>query len=85
MKKLNEKNACKAFIEILKKITGVEYNKESSPDEQSSAIPDIDWILILKDSRSHRIAVEHTIVESFENQIVYVHHSSDVVKQINEK
>lgn len=85
MKKVNEENACKAFIEILKKMTGIEYKKEDSPDEHSGAGSDVDYILISKDGRSHRIAVEHTIVESFDKQITYVHHSYDVVKQINDQ
>ena len=83
MKKVNEENACNAFIEILEKITGVEYEKEDSPDEHSGASSDVDYILISKDGRSHRIAVEHTIVESFEKQIAYVNQSYDVVEQIN--
>lgn len=83
MKKPNEKNACIAFIEILCKITGVEYDKESSPDEQNRSSPDVDYILISKDGRSHRIAVEHTLVESFEDQLAYANQSYDVVEQIN--
>ena len=83
MKKVNEENACNAFIEILKKITGVDYEKESSPDEQSSASPNVDYILISKDGRSHRIAVEHTKVESFGGQIRYFSQSYDVVEAIN--
>lgn len=83
MKKPNEVNACKAFIQILKEITGVEYEMEYSPDEQSGASSDVDYILISKDGRSHRIAVEHTIVEAFEKQITYGDQSYDVVEQIN--
>ncbi len=85
MKKLNEENACKAFIEILWKITGIEYEIEDSPDEHSGAFSDVDYILISKDGRSHRIAVEHTIVESFEKQITYVYQSYDVVEHINDQ
>jgi hypothetical protein len=83
MKKPNEENACNAFIEILKKITGVEYEIEYSPDEQNRVSSEVDYVLISKDGRSHRIAVEHTIVESFEGQIAYVNHSYDVVNEIN--
>lgn len=82
MKKINEENACKAFIEILRKMTGVEYEKEDSPDEHSGASSDVDYLLISKDGR-HRIAVEHTTVESFEKQIGYVNKSYEVVGQIN--
>jgi len=83
MKKVNEENACNAFIEILEKVTGVQYEKQSSPDEQNSTSPEIDYILISKDDRSHKIAVEHTIVESFEGQIPYGRQSYDVVERIN--
>jgi len=83
MKKVNEENACNAFIEILEKITCVEYEKENSPDEQSNKFSEVDYILISKDGQSHRIAVEHTTVESFEKQIAYVNQSYDVVSQIN--
>ncbi len=83
MKKPNEKNACSAFIEILAKMTGVEYEKKKSPDDQNSTSSDVDYILISKNGRSHRIAVEHTIVESFEKQITYVNQSYDVVEEIN--
>jgi len=85
MKKVNEENACSAFIEILKEITGREYEKECSPDEQNSKSPKPDFILISKDGRSHRIAVEHTIIESFDRQITYVHDSYDVVKEISDQ
>ena len=85
MKKLNEENACKAFIEILSKITGREYKKEDSPDEHSGSVSDVDYILISKDGRSRRIAVEHTIIESFEKQITYGYQSYDVVEQINDQ
>jgi hypothetical protein len=83
MKTLNEENACIAFIEILENITGVEYEKKNSPDEENRASSDVDFILISKDGRSHEIAVEHTIVESYENQITYVNQSYNVVEQIN--
>jgi len=85
MKKLNEKNACEAFKEILRKITGIEYEIEDSPDEHSGAFSDVDYILISKDGRSHKIAVEHTIVERFEKQITYVNQSYDVVEHINDQ
>ena len=85
MKKLNEENACEAFIEILRKITGKEYKKEDSPDEHSGSVSDVDYILITEDGRSTRIAVEHTIVESFEKQIIYGYQSYEVVKQINDQ
>jgi hypothetical protein len=83
MKKTNEDNACNAFIKILKNIKGVEYEKKNSPDEENHAFPDVDFILVSKDGHSHKIAVEHTIVESFENQIIYVNQSYDVVREIN--
>ena len=85
MKKLNEENACIALIEIMNRITGVEYHKECSPDEQNTSSPDVDYILISKCTRPCRLAVEHTIVESFENQVSYSNQSYDVVELINEK
>jgi hypothetical protein len=45
MKTANEEDACRAFMEILKRVKGVEYRKEDSPDEQSSS-SDVDYILI---------------------------------------
>lgn len=83
MKQLNEENACNAFIQILKEINGVEYEIESSPDEHSGESSDVDYILISKDGRSHRIAVEHTTVTAFDKQIYYGYKSYDVVEQIN--
>jgi len=83
MKKPNEEDACNAFIQILKGLTGIDYEPEYSPDEQNSESPDVDFILISKDGHSHRIAVEHTIVMAYEGQISYVNQSYDVVQQIN--
>ena len=86
-KKENEINACKAFIEILKKIKGVEYIKKCMPDKSNSKTKDVDFILAPKDEdcQSPRIAVEHTIIEAHENQIRYVNHLYDIVTEIDRR
>ena len=83
----NEVNACNAFIDILKKIKGVEYEIDSSPEKENRKTPDVEVILAPKDKdgQSPKIAVEHTIVEAHENQIAYVTQSYDVVEKINLK
>ena len=37
----NEVNACNAFIDILKKIKGVEYEIDSSPEKENRKTPDV--------------------------------------------
>jgi len=83
----NEVNACNAFIDILKKIKGVEYKIDSSPEKENRKTPDVEVILASKDKdvQSPKIAVEHTIVEAHENQIAYVTQSYNVVEKINLK
>jgi hypothetical protein len=83
MKKLNEKNACDAFITILKSLTDIEYKSES-PDEVNRRTPDVDFVLTPSVNTNDRIAVEHTRVESFDEQIKYVTLSGDVVREIND-
>ena len=85
MKKHNELNACNALIEILERVTGVKYECESSPDDKNNERPDVDFILKSTSDRSHRIAVEHTIIELFEGQIEYVNRSYDIVEKINSR
>ncbi|HUT30376.1 MAG TPA: hypothetical protein VMX13_11345 [Sedimentisphaerales bacterium] len=85
--KENEENACNAFIEILKKIKGVEYIIKCRPDKSNSETKDVDFILAPKDEdcQSPRIAVEHTIIEAHGKQIAYVNQSYDVVEKINQR
>ena len=83
----NEKNACDAFIEILQKITGVEYYPESWPEYENRNVQDVEVILAPKDRNTKvpKIAVEHTIIEAHERQIAYVHQSYDIVEKINQR
>lgn len=83
----NEKNACNAFIEILRKITGVEYCPESWPEKENRNNQDVEVILAPKDEKKQapKIAVEHTIVEAYESQIAYVKQSYDIVEKINQR
>jgi hypothetical protein len=85
MKKWNEENACNAFIRILNAITGLQYTKHGSPDELNRNRRDVDFILASDTARTPKMAVEHTIIESFEGQIGYVNRSHSVVESINAK
>jgi hypothetical protein len=84
MKKQNEQNACEAFIEILYNLTGTQYVNRESPDEMNRDTPDVDFILASMADECDTIAVEHTIIESFEGQIGYVNRSYDIIGSINE-
>lgn len=83
--KKNEANAVNAFIEILKKIKGVEYEQVKFPEKENRNTPDVEVILSSKNKGGQlpKIAVEHTIVEAHEKQIAYVNQSYDVVEKIN--
>ena len=83
MKKPNEQNACDAFITILRSLTGTEYLESESPDEVNRSTPDIDFILVSSSNENDKIAVEHTIIDSFDGQIKYVNKSFDIVDSIN--
>lgn len=83
MKKLNEKNACDAFITILKSLTDIVYVVTESPDEVNRHTPDVDFVLVSSSNENDKIAVEHTIVESFDGQIKYVNRSYDIVDLVN--
>jgi hypothetical protein len=76
MKKLNELNACAAFITILKSLTDIKYLMSESPDELNRSTPDVDFVVVSSSDEKDKIAVEHTIVESFDEQISQVAHSS---------
>ena len=84
-KKKNEINACNAFIDILRKIKGVEYKIGSFPEKENRNVPDVEVILIPRDKEGQfpKIAVEHTIVEAHKEQIAYVNQSYDIVEKIN--
>lgn len=83
MKKRNELNACDAHIHILQQMTGAEYACDSSPDDSNGSQPDIDFILMSTAGHIGKLAVEHTIIESFEGQIEYSHRSYHVVAAVN--
>jgi hypothetical protein len=84
MKRLNEKNARDAFIAILKSLTDIEYNAEpKSPDEVNRRTPDVDFLLFSSSNENDKIAVEHTRVESFNEEIKYVKMWRDIVCSIN--
>src|ERR1017187_5468221 len=83
MKKPNEPNACNAFITILRSLTDIEYVVFESPDEVNRSTPDVDFILVSSSNENDKIAVEHTIVESFEWQIKYVKKWRDIVCSVN--
>jgi hypothetical protein len=84
-KKQNEWNACNAFIDILLSITGVKYTVDSSPDQVNRRTKDVDFILISNSDKNDKIAVEHTIVESYDGQLGYVSRSYDIVQSINDR
>ena len=83
MKKQNEQNACEACIAILNTLTGIQYVKRESPDELNRQTPDVDFILVSISDESDMIAVEHTVLESFEGQLEYVNRSYNIVGSIN--
>jgi hypothetical protein len=83
MKRLNELNAREALITILKSLTDIEYVVSGSPDEVNRSTPDVDFVLASSSDENDKIAVEHTIVESFDGQIEYVNRSYDIVDLIN--
>jgi hypothetical protein len=83
MKKPNELNACAAFITILRSLTDIEDWEFESPDEVNRSTRDVDFVLFSRSNKNDKIAVEHTIVESFDGQIEYVNRSYDIVDLIN--
>jgi len=66
-----EDNIIKALIEIILRREGVCFKIESEPEKINRKTKDIEAILV---SNNRRIAVEHTRIESFTNQISNVHH-----------
>jgi hypothetical protein len=65
-----EDNIIKALIEIILRREGVRFKIESEPEKINRKTKDIEAILV---SNNRRIAVEHTRIESFKNQISNVH------------
>ncbi len=86
-KKENETNACDAFVEILRRIKGVEYCPERWPEKENRNSPDIEVILVPKDKKGQlpKIAVEHTIVEAHKEQLVYVNQLCGIEKELKQR
>jgi hypothetical protein len=84
MKKPNERNACDAFTTILKSLTDIEYVESESPDEVNRSTPDVDFVLVSSSNENDKIAVEHTIVDSFNGQIEYVNKWHNIVDSVND-
>jgi len=83
MKRPNEQNARDAFITILKSLTDIEDVKSESPDEVNLSTPAVDFVLVPSSDKNDRIAVEHTRVESFDEQIEYVNRWHNIVDSVN--
>jgi hypothetical protein len=83
-KKPNELNARDAFITILRSLTDIEYVKSESPDEVNRSTRDVDFVLFPSSNKNDKIAVEHTIVESFDGQIEYVNRWHNIVCSVND-
>src|SRR5208337_1469847 len=83
-KKPNELNARDAFITILRSLTGIEDWESESPDEVNRSTRDVDFVLFPSSNKNDKIAVEHTIVESFDGQIEYVNRWHDIVCSVND-
>jgi hypothetical protein len=83
MKKLNEKNARDAFTAILKSLTDIEHVNSESPDEVNRSTPDVDFLLVSSRNENDKIAVEHTVVETFDEQIKYVNRWRKVAGSVN--
>ena len=79
----NELNARDAFITILKSLTDLEYVESESPDEVNRRTPDVDFLLFSSSDENDKIAVEHTRVESFNEQIKYVKRWRDIACSVN--
>jgi hypothetical protein len=65
-----EDNIVKALIEIILRREGVRFKIGSEPEKVNRMTKDIEVVLV---SDNRRIAVEHTRIESFTNQISNVH------------
>ncbi|MGB8886236.1 MAG: hypothetical protein WCC87_05900 [Candidatus Korobacteraceae bacterium] len=81
-KKQNELNARDAFITILKSLTDIEYVESESPDEVNRNTPAVDFVLVSSSDENDNIAVEHTRVESFDEQIEYVNRWHNIVDSV---
>lgn len=78
--KNNELECANSFIKILKQINNETYEILIKPDDINRETEDIDFIF--EASHNKKIAVEHTIIELFDNQINYVEEHFRIVKEI---
>lgn len=85
MKKPNEQHAIDSVIQILPDITGETYCLDTSPDESNSHDRDVDYVLRPKHNGIPLLAVEHTILQAFREQITYGNRSFDIVQRVNER
>lgn len=56
-----------------------------SPDEGTSTVKEVDFVLTPESRNSPRLAMEHTVVEAFAGQMTYVNRSYDIVSQVAAK
>jgi len=82
-KKPNERDACDAFITILRSLTDIDYVVLESPDEKNRSTPDVDFVLVSQSDENDKIAVEHTTVDSFDRERKYVKSWRDIVCSVN--
>ena len=80
----NEVDAINCFIDILEKIYKIKYVIDKRPDEENRKTEDIDFI-IKSENKFDKIAVEHTIIESFLRQIEYVNAHRDIIQQVEKE
>lgn len=77
-----EDNIIKALIEIILRREGVRFKIESEPEKVNRKTKDIEAVLV---SDNRRIAVEHTRIESFKNQISNMHRLKQIRTRIEEE
>ncbi len=85
MKQPNELNAADGIAQIVTDMTGTKYMVAESPDEGTSAVKEVDFLLAPESSTAPKLAMEHTVVEAYEYQMTYVKRSYDIVSQVAAK
>ena len=80
----HEARACEAVIEIIRRRSRQRYRIESRPDKENRGSQDIDFILSSKDVAT-KFAVEHTTLESFENQRTDSHMIDSFVERLKKE
>ncbi len=82
-KRRNEQSARDALLEILPHVLGEAYVLESEPDNANSATADVDFLYVPKSGNGKALAVEHTILESFDGELAYGIRSYDLIAEID--